>query len=105
LFGLFRLDSTFGPSAWSATGIALFFIVEYIIPFRPDTLSKLRRWRVNFSLLLVNLVLVDLCFVYFLNKIVIFSGKYNLDFLNFLQLNSFWRIIITVLLFDLVTYF
>jgi len=100
----YSLDSTYGLTLWVLTGILLFFVLEYIIPFRPSTLSKLNRWRINFSVSLCNVVLVDYCFVILLHKTEFLSGPLNLDLFNNYNISSFWRIIITIFVLDLSMY-
>jgi len=102
---VFRLDATFSPLFWVVTGIIFFLILENYIAFRPSMLSKFQRWRINFSMQLCNLVAVDLGFVYLLKTIPFFSGSYHFDLWAKLSLNSMTRIVATVLIFDLVTYF
>jgi len=102
--GLFSLNSTYGPTAWVVSGVVFFFLLEYVIPFRANTYSKFQRWRINFSLQLCNIVIVDLIFFALLTKIRIFSGEHHLDVYNRLPLTAAGRGVLTVVLFDFITY-
>jgi len=105
MMSLFSLESTFGPATWVITGILFFFLLELVVPFRHAVLSKIRRWRINFSLNLSNVVIVDLCFVYLLNQTSFFTGPWKLDLYNKWGLSIFWRIALTILVLDLIIYF
>ena len=99
-----NLHSTFSPTFYVICGILFFFILEYIIPFREPSLSKFQRWRINISLNLCNVVVVDLFFVYLLKKTMIFSAEHSLNFFEEMHLNSFWRVALTIVLMDLAMY-
>jgi len=102
---IYSLEHTLGPAIWVVTGILIFLIFEYLIPFRTAVLSKLNRWRINFTVNLTNVVIIDLCFISLLKKTSIFSGNYQFDLFNKFQLSSLWRIVITIIVLDLITYF
>jgi len=101
---IYSLDSTYGLMVWVFSGIFLFFLLEYIIPFRPSTLSKLNRWRINFSVNLCNVVLIDYGFIVLLHKTEFFSSPLNFDLLNTYNIPSLWRMIITVVILDFSMY-
>jgi len=101
---IFSLSTTFGPLAWYLTGILLFFVFEYVIPFRPATLSRLQRWRINFTMNFCNVLLVDLFFVALLKRSALFSPEHALDLFGQAGLNTFWRVTVTVLVLDLAMY-
>jgi len=100
----FHLSSTYGPTAWYIVGIVLFIFLEYVIPFRPTTLSRLQRWRINFTMNFCNVLLVDLLFVYLLNATTLFSAEHSLNLFEQIHLNTFLRIACTVLVLDLAMY-
>jgi len=101
---LFSLSSTFGLTAWYVSGIFLFFLFEYVIPFRPPTLSRVQRWRINFTMNFCNVVLIDFFFIYLLKATNLFSLEHAFDFFAQMHLNIFWRIVLTVLVLDLAMY-
>ena len=102
---IFDLNSTFGPVCLALTGIVIFLILEKCISFRPDTLSKLQRMRINFSMQLSNVLLVDLGFVTLIKHMPYFAGAYQFDLFGKLNLSSPIRILITLIVFDGVIYF
>ncbi len=104
LGSLINLESPFSPSFYVVTGILFFLTLENTIPFRAATLSKLRRWRINFSMNFCNVVIIDLCFVYLLRKTTLFSGTHQLNLFEKIHLNSIGRILLTILLLDLALY-
>jgi len=101
---IYNLESVFGPTTWVITGILFFWLLETTIPFKQTILSKLRRWRINFSLNFCNILLVDLFFVYLLRKTTFFSGVVQLNLFEKGHVNSFGRIVITILVLDLALY-
>jgi len=101
---LYSLNSTYGLTCWVLTGIFIFFVLENFMPFRSSTLSKLSRWRINFSVNLCNVVLIDFCFIALLHKTAFFSGPFNFDLFNTYRIPSVWRIVITIVILDLSMY-
>ena len=100
----FSLSLTFGPTTWYVSGILLFLFFEKIIPFRSTTLSRLQRWRINFTMNFCNVLLIDLFFVYLLKKTTLFSPQHSFHLFEQMNLNIFWRIACTVLVLDLAMY-
>ena len=100
----FHLSSTFGLAAWYGTGIALFLFLEYVIPFRAMSLSRLQRWRINFTMNFCNVVIVDLFFVALLNATDLFSAQHSFDLFEQMHFNAFGRIACTILVLDLAMY-
>jgi len=100
----FSLSSTFGPTAWYVSGILLFFFFENVMAFRQATLSRLQRWRINFTMNFCNVLLIDLFFVYLLKKTTLFSPQHSFHLFEQMNLNIFWRIACTVLVLDLAMY-
>ncbi len=100
----FNLSSTLGPTAWYVAGILLFVFFEYVIPFRAVTLSRLHRWRINFTMNFCNVLLIDLFFVYLLKKTAILPHLHAFNFFEQIHLNTLWRIVLTILLLDLAMY-
>jgi len=100
----FHLSSTFGLTAWYITGILLFVFLEYVIPFRSATLSRLLRWRINFTMNFCNVVIVDFFFVYLLQMTNLFSAQHSFDLFKQMHFNTLGRIACTVLVLDLAMY-
>jgi sterol desaturase/sphingolipid hydroxylase (fatty acid hydroxylase superfamily) len=86
------------------TSLIIFIVLEFIIPFRQVLLSRWRRWVINFSMSLCNLIMVDQFFVRILMGAGLFSGKFQWNLYERLQLNSFWRITLTILALDFLMY-
>ncbi len=101
---IWNLESTFGPTFYVVIGILFFLLLEYTIPFRPATLSKIKRWRTNFSLNFSNILIVDLCFLYLLKKTNLFAQPLAWNLFENGGFSSFFRIPITILVLDLAMY-
>lgn len=85
-------------------GIIVFLILERWIPFRQARISLGQRWFINFSMSFCNLLVVDQFFVILLQRTELFSSIFNFNLYARLGLNSFWRIVVTIVVLDLVTY-
>jgi len=100
----FHLSSTFGPATWYVSGILLFLSFEKIIPFRPATLSRLQRWRINFTMNFCNVLIIDIFFVYLLNATNLFSAQRSFNLFEQMHFNTLGRIACTILVLDLAMY-
>ena len=100
----FHLSSTFGPTAWYGAGILLFIFLEYVIPFRSATLSRLHRWRINFTMNFCNVLIIDIFFVYLLNATNLFSAQRSFNLFEQMHFNTLGRIVCTILVLDLAMY-
>jgi len=85
-------------------GIVFFLVLERFVPFRRVSLPQWQRWLINFSLSFCNLLIVDQGFVVLLQRTPIFSRMFHFDLYGQLVLNSFWRIVLTILILDFAMY-
>ena len=85
-------------------GLTLFLVLELAIPYRPASVSKLRRWGVNLGITLFNNILLWLVF----GGVVLATAQYvsanNLGLLGRLDLPYWLNLLITVLFFDFMLY-
>ena len=85
-------------------GIVFFLALERFFPFRRMTLLPWQRWLINFSLSFCNLLIVDQGFVILLQRTSLFTELFHLDLFGRLGLNSFSRVILTIVILDLAMY-
>lgn len=88
----------------AVAGIAFFLLLERFIPFRQMSLPQWQRWLINFSLSFCNLLIVDQGFVLLLQRTPLFTQIFYFDLYGHLGLNSFWRIVLTILILDFAMY-
>ncbi len=102
---IYSLNAEWGLLCWVVTGLLFFFILEKWVVYRSPTLPLFRRWRINVSLNLSNVAIIDLFFVYLVKQVSFFADPPVLDIFAKFHVNSFWRVAITVLVMDLAIYF
>ncbi len=77
---------------------------EILKPRRQNTLPKTQRWRINFSLMVIDILLLRALFPLAAVGIALYSSEKNWGLFNRIELNPVLLIIITVLLLDLLIY-
>jgi sterol desaturase/sphingolipid hydroxylase (fatty acid hydroxylase superfamily) len=86
-------------------GIVLFLILELIIPYRENSVSKFRRWLNNLGLGIVNITIIQIFFVSLIISISIYNSNKQIGLLNLMQIPDWLKIIDTIIIMDLVMYF
>lgn len=85
-------------------GFFIFLIFELLAPYRPDTVSKIKRFTTNLLFTLFNSVIIHLIFA----GAIIGTAKYvqdkNLGILNMLELPFSLKVIITIVFMDFMLY-
>ncbi|MCP4681162.1 MAG: sterol desaturase family protein [Desulfobacterales bacterium] len=85
-------------------GIIFFFSLETMIPYRPSSVSKLKRWINNLSLTLFNSILINLIFSSAIIGTAIYVKTQNLGVLNMMQIPEWLKILVTVAFMDFMLY-
>ena len=85
-------------------GLSFFLFLEVVTPYRPSSVSKLKRWTINLSLALINSILIYLVF----SSTVIFAAShgqtYKSGILNMVQAPLWLKILVTLVFIDFVLY-
>ncbi|MDY6855238.1 MAG: sterol desaturase family protein [Thermodesulfobacteriota bacterium] len=86
-------------------GCLLFFLIlEITIPYRPNSVSKTKRWANNMLITLFNSVIINLLFSALIVKTAIYVNTHQLGILNLIDLPRWPKICITVVFMDLMLY-
>ena len=86
-------------------GVLLFFLsLELLLPYRPGSVSKVKRWINNLALTLFNSILLNLIF----SAAIVFTATYvqthEMGVLNMVQAPGWLKIIVTVAFMDFMLY-
>ena len=86
-------------------GALLFFLsLEILLPYRPGSVSKVKRWINNLALTLFNSILLNLIF----STAIVFTATYaqanKMGILNMVQAPTWLKILVTVAFMDFMLY-
>jgi sterol desaturase/sphingolipid hydroxylase (fatty acid hydroxylase superfamily) len=85
-------------------GLIFFLILELLIPYRPSTVSKFKRWVNNISLSIFSSIILRLFFVAPILQTIFYVGGNRLGVLNMISLPYWARIIGTLAFLDFMLY-
>jgi sterol desaturase/sphingolipid hydroxylase (fatty acid hydroxylase superfamily) len=85
-------------------GLALYWLLERIFPYRPATVSKARRWLDNIGLAVFNGFLLNLAFAIPIIQTTDYVTRNRLGVFHLLNLPGWLRILATVLILDFLLY-
>lgn len=85
-------------------GIIFFYIFELILPYRPNTVSKLTRWINNLSLTLFNSILIHLFFSSAIVSTALYVQTNGIGILNITDLPEWIKITLTLIFMDFMLY-
>jgi len=86
-------------------GVLLFFLsLEILIPYRPSSVSKVKRWINNLALTLFNSILLNLIFSTAIVYTATYSQANKMGVLNMVQAPGWLKIIVTVAFMDFMLY-
>jgi sterol desaturase/sphingolipid hydroxylase (fatty acid hydroxylase superfamily) len=88
----------------SVGGLAFFLILELLIPYRPSTISKFKRWFNNISLSIFNSIILRLLFTAYILRTTLYVGENQLGVLNLINLPYWTKIVTTVVFLDFMLY-
>ena len=86
-------------------GVLLFFLsLELLVPYRPGSVSKVKRWINNLALTLFNSILLNLIF----SAAIVFTATYvqthKMGVLNMVQAPMWIKVLVTVAFMDFMLY-
>lgn len=85
-------------------GLIFFLILELLIPYRPSTISKFKRWVNNISLGIFNSIILLLFFAAPILRTTSYVSENQLGVLNMLNLSYWSKIIAVVVFLDFMLY-
>lgn len=85
---------------------ALFFFLslEILIPYRPPSVSKIKRWINNLALTLFNSILLNLVFASAIVFTATYAQTHKIGILNIVQAPTWLKIFVTVAFMDFMLY-
>lgn len=97
-FDVIKIGFVFG-------GLVFFLILELIIPYRENSISKIRRWMNNLTLGIINIIFYQVVVASLLVTTAFFVTKENIGLLNLVEIPTWLKIIDTIVFMDLMFYF
>lgn len=85
-------------------GFGFFLILELLYPYRPGSVSKIKRLMTNLSLTLFNSVMLNILFGSLIFGMLTYAADSQHGLLYTLGLSAWTRLVVTVLFFDFVLY-
>lgn len=85
-------------------GLLFFLSLEFLVPYRPRSVSKVKRWINNLVLTLFNSTLLNLIFSTAIVSTAAYVQTHKMGVLNMVQAPSWLKILITVALMDFMLY-
>lgn len=85
-------------------GLLFFLFLELMVPYRPSSLSKLKRWINNLSLTLFNSILINLIFSSAIVGTAAYVQSHELGVMNIITVPSWVSILVTIIFMDFMLY-
>jgi sterol desaturase/sphingolipid hydroxylase (fatty acid hydroxylase superfamily) len=85
-------------------GLIFFLSLELLVPYRPSSVSKFKRWINNLGLALFNSILIQLLFSSAIVSTAVYVHIHKLGILNMVDAPSWLKILVTVALMDFMLY-
>ncbi|MBW2181066.1 MAG: sterol desaturase family protein, partial [Deltaproteobacteria bacterium] len=85
-------------------GLAFFLILELIIPYRENSVSKIKRWLNNLGLTVVNSFILNLIFSTLIVSTAAYTQTHKIGVLNIFDVSGWLKILITVTFMDFILY-
>ena len=86
-------------------GALLFFLaLELLVPYRPNTISKVKRWINNLALTLLNSLLLRLVFAAALVSTLAYVNTHKVGILNVTHAPAWIKLLLTVAFMDFMLY-
>jgi len=85
-------------------GVVFFLILEIIIPYKENPVSKARRWLNNLGLGIMNIAVVQILFASLIISTSVYVSDKQIGLLNLMEIPGWLKIIDTIILMDLVMY-
>ncbi len=85
-------------------GLVTFLIFELTVPYRPATISKVRRWIINLLITGFNSIVINIIFAASLVRTISYVTDKHLGILNIVVLPYWTKILFTVIFMDFMIY-
>jgi sterol desaturase/sphingolipid hydroxylase (fatty acid hydroxylase superfamily) len=85
-------------------GIIFFLILESLIPYRPNSISKVKRWINNLGITIFNSIVINLVFSAAIVGTASYVQTHKLGVLNMVQAPVWLKILFTVVFMDFILY-
>jgi len=87
-------------------GLVFFLILELIIPYREDSVSKTKRWLNNLGLTVINSIILNLIFATLIVSTAVYTQAHKIGILNMFHAPGWgWlKILITFVFMDFILY-
>ena len=99
-----KVDASLIRLFLSIGGLLFFLLFEVTASYRPNTVSKLKRWSINLSLTLFNTIFLNLIFAASIVNTIAYVTTHHLGVLNMINLPLYVRVFITVIFMDFMLY-
>jgi sterol desaturase/sphingolipid hydroxylase (fatty acid hydroxylase superfamily) len=85
-------------------GLVFFLLFELIIPYRPSTIPKLKRWFINLGITIFNSLILKLLFASVLIQTSRYVTDKQLGVLNMTAIPLWAKVLVTVIFMDFMLY-
>jgi sterol desaturase/sphingolipid hydroxylase (fatty acid hydroxylase superfamily) len=85
-------------------GLAFFLSLELILPYRPSSVSKLKRWANNLGLTLFNSIVISLVFSALIITTTEYVQKNTIGILNMVRAPFWLKVVAVVIIMDFFLY-
>ncbi|MCJ7772839.1 MAG: sterol desaturase family protein [Desulfobacterales bacterium] len=85
-------------------GLVFFLILELIIPYRENSVSKTKRWLNNLGLTVFNSIILNLLFSTLIIATAIYAQTNKIGILNMFHAPGWVKVLITVVFMDFILY-
>lgn len=85
-------------------GIIFFLLLELLIPYRPSSISKVKRWINNLGITVFNSIIINLVFSTVIVGTATYTQTHKLGVLNMVQAPVWLKILFTVVFMDFILY-
>jgi len=84
--------------------IVFFLMLEFIVPYRKSTVSKLSRWINNLSMTIFNSIVLNLIFAAAIVGTATYVQEQKIGVLNYIEAPQWIKILITIAFMDFILY-
>ncbi len=88
----------------SVGGVLVFLFFELIVPYRPSTVSKVKRWAINLGMTAMNSILLTVVFAGAIISVAAYAGTEKAGLLNMADMPQWFRVLATLAFMDLMLY-
>lgn len=85
-------------------GILFFLTLEVVVPYRPSSVSKVKRWINNLGLTIFNSIVINLVFATAIVGTATYAQTHKIGVLNVVQAPVWLKILLTVAFMDFILY-